>query len=127
LLVGPAEEDHEALGQVFRQQGWILHKTRALGSALAFLRDYPVPVVIAERDLPLGDWKDLLAAIRLLPDPPLLIVTSRSADECLWAEVLNLGGHDVIAKPFQPAELRWVLGGAWRIVEENRRRAQKRG
>jgi DNA-binding response OmpR family regulator len=81
--------------------------------------------VIAERDLPLGDWKDLLAAIRLLPDPPLLIVTSRLADEYLWAEVLNLGGHDVIAKPFLLAELRWVLAGAWRIVEENRKRAQK--
>jgi CheY-like chemotaxis protein len=119
LLVSPAEEDHDSLEQMFRQQGWILYKTRTLGSALAFLRANPVPVVIAERNLPPGDWVDLLNAIHRLPEPPLPIVTSQLADDYLWAEVLNLGGHDVLAKPFQLPELRWVLGGAWRIMQDN--------
>jgi len=44
--------------------------------------------------------------------PPLLIVASRLADERLWAEVLNLGGYDVLLKPFEPAELRRVIGNA---------------
>jgi len=29
--------------------------------------------------------------------------------------VLNLGGHDVLAKPFQAAEVQWALESAWRI------------
>jgi len=41
--------------------------------------------------------------------PPLLIVTSRLADERLWAEVLNLGAHDVLAKPFNAEEVVRVL------------------
>jgi hypothetical protein len=36
-------------------------------------------------------------------------VTSSCADEYLWAEVLNLGGFDVIAQPFNPEELRHIL------------------
>jgi hypothetical protein len=35
--------------------------------------------------------------ILLLPDPPVLIVTSRLADEYLWAEALNPGAYDVLA------------------------------
>ncbi len=30
-----------------------------------------------------------------------LIVTDRLANEALWSEVLNLGGYDVVAKPFE--------------------------
>jgi len=35
-----------------------------------------------------------------------LIVTSRLADECLWAEALNIGAYDVLAKPFDRNEVR---------------------
>jgi hypothetical protein len=58
-----------------------------------------------------------------LPHHPLLIVASRLADEYLWAEVLNLGGHDVLAKPFQGAEVQWVLESAWRIWTNRKKRA----
>lgn len=118
LLVSAVEEDYQFLDDVFFRQGWALHRAPTLGSALAFLRDNPVPVVITERDLPLGDWKNLFAAIQHLPRAPLLIVADRLADEHLWAEVLNLGGHDVLGKPFQERELLWVLGSAWRLAED---------
>jgi DNA-binding response OmpR family regulator len=125
LLVSAVEDDHEFLGRVFSQRGWTLHRTRTLGSALAFLRDNPVPVVVTERDLPLGNWRDLLAAIQHLPDVPLLIVAARLADEYLWAEALNLGAHDVLGKPFQATELLWVMDNAWRLAELNQIRMTK--
>jgi DNA-binding response OmpR family regulator len=125
LLVSAVEEDHEFLGQVFTQQGWILYKARTLESAVDSLRRNPVPVVMTERDLPHGDWKDVLAAIQQLPRTPLLIVTARLADEYLWAEVLNLGGHDVLSQPFQVTELLWVFGNAWRTGENNWTQALK--
>jgi DNA-binding response OmpR family regulator len=86
------------------------------------LRDLQVPVVIAEGDLAPGTWKDALMAIQQLRDPPLLVVISRLADEYLWAEALNLGAHDVLAKPFRAAELQWVLEGAWRISRQRNKR-----
>jgi DNA-binding response OmpR family regulator len=47
----------------------------------------------------------MLERISLLSDPPLFIVTSRLADERLWAEALNLGAWDVLAKPFESDEV----------------------
>jgi hypothetical protein len=43
-----------------------------------------------------------------------LVVASRLADERLWAEVLNLGGHDVLAMPFDAHEVRRVMESAVR-------------
>jgi len=118
VLVSAIEEDHRFLGRVFSQQGWMLHKTRSLESAMDLLLCDPVPVVITERDLPLGNWKDVLAAIQQLPQVPMLIVTAQLADEYLWAEVLNLGGNDVLSQPFQVTELLRVFGNAWRMCED---------
>jgi len=36
-------------------------------------------------------------------------VTSRLADERLWAEALNLGAYDVLAKPFDSTEAMRVV------------------
>jgi hypothetical protein len=42
-----------------------------------------------------------------------VVVTSRLADDYLWSEVLNLGGWDVLAKPFREQEVLYVLDSAW--------------
>jgi FixJ family two-component response regulator len=55
----------------------------------------------------------MLEHISLLPDPPLLIVTSRLADAHLWAEALNLGAYDVLAKPFDATEVIRIVSVAW--------------
>jgi DNA-binding response OmpR family regulator len=65
--------------------------------------------VICEHHLPDGTWLDILNHLDGSIEKPLLVVTSRFADEALWAEVLNLGGFDVIAKPFDPKGARHVL------------------
>jgi len=56
-----------------------------------------------------GTWRDVLDRQTFAVEPRLLIVTSDHADDCLWAEVLNLGGYDVIAKPFNKVEARYVF------------------
>ena len=114
LLISGDEEDHGFLDQVFFQRRWMLFSAQSVEGALSFLRQNPTPVVICERDVPGGGWKEILSAVQHLARPPLLIVTSRRADDHLWAEVLNLGGHDVLAKPFRTTELVWALENAWR-------------
>ena len=72
----------------------------------------PFEVILTEAHLPDGTWRDILALFADANEPPLVIVTSRVADEHLWAEVLNLGGYDVLAKPFHEQEVRHVLTSA---------------
>ena len=53
---------------------------------------------------------------------PLLIVTARCADDQLWAEVLNLGGYDVLMKPFERTEVIRVISLAWLNWKNTRER-----
>ena len=66
--------------------------------------------VRCERELPDGSWRDLFQFLATkLKNPPPLVVVSRQADEALWAEVLNLGGYDVLTKPFDGEEVNRVM------------------
>lgn len=122
LTISPLEEDHVALGSIIRQSSWSAHRAFTCQQGRALLREIPIAVVICEQSLPDGSWKDILGEVAMLPDPPLLIVASRLADHFLWAEVLNLGGYDVLAKPFDPREVFWAIGRAG--SDRNRRREQ---
>lgn len=108
LLVSPDPDDRFVLEPLFRGRNWNLGAVESLPAALEFLRKAAVPLVIAERDFVLGNWKQLLVETQHLPQAPRLVVISRMADEQLWAEVLNLGGHDVLAKPLREPEVFWV-------------------
>jgi len=70
-------------------------------------------VILCECKLPDGNWLEILNQISGRSEKCFLIVTSRLADASLWAEVLNLGGYDLLAKPFNRQEVRHVLTSAW--------------
>jgi len=114
LSVTANEEDHSALNSMLPPPKWIVSKSLTLASGLTQLRKgVPPPLILCERDLFPGSWKEMLDGIKRLSDPPLLIVTSRLADEQLWAEALNLGAYDVLAKPFEVTEVNRILSLAW--------------
>ena len=123
LLVSPFTEDMAALQAVVSGHAWRLCTVDGLEQACQMLARHRVAVVVCECDSAPGTWRDLLAFIELQSDPPLLIVTSRLADDRLWAEVLNLGGYDVLAKPFDTRELNRVLS----FAHERGRDAWNRG
>jgi DNA-binding NtrC family response regulator len=85
-----------------------------------------MPVVICESCLPDGNWKDILSQVAVLPDAPRLIVTSREPDESLWAEVLNMGGYDVLATPFEKDEVIRAVSWAWQSWEDEWSRVNQR-
>jgi DNA-binding response OmpR family regulator len=112
------------LHQVFRECGWRLFEAPDRWRATECLRRHPVQVVIAKSDMPDGSWREMLDHLRCLVRPPLLIVTSRIADEHLWAEVLNLGGYDVLAEPFERDEMVRVVASARRHFDYRPERAR---
>jgi DNA-binding NtrC family response regulator len=128
LSVGGAEEDQIALSEILSRSAsplcpgfkWSLQTTPNLTSALAAMRQQTVPIVICESELGAASWRELWAQAAQMPDPPFLIVTSRLADEYLWAEALNLGAYDVLAKPFHSAEVIRSISQAW-LHRSNRR------
>jgi DNA-binding NtrC family response regulator len=125
LSVSPIEDDHACLYDIFQRSHWNLYTDRTwtlflghtLKAAVNALRGGLIQVVISERDLLPGTWREILEHSLLLPVPPLVIVTSRFADDCLWAEALNLGAFDVVAKPFEADEVIRIFSSAWRHWE----------
>ena len=124
LVVGSTGFDQLALERAFREWGWNLHIARNRNEARAFLDQTPVDVVLSDRDLPEGGWRELLSDLQARVDPPELVVKARLADDSLWAEVLNMGGYDVLAEPLDNEEVRRVMSAAARhFVNERQRRA----
>src|SRR5271165_1029470 len=107
LLVSPAIDDRLSLERLlnasepgaYPYSRWsVVHHATPERIVIA-LKESRIPIVICDDDVSRGFWRQLVEELAQLPEPPLLIVTSRLADERLWAEALNLGAWDVLAKP----------------------------
>ncbi len=105
LFVGIAKSDGLSLDRIFLDSNWQSHRASNCQEGLGFLDQHYVPVVLADPELPDGSWRELLNGMAGLSAPPNLIVSSRLADDRLWAEVLNLGGYDVLVTPFESMEV----------------------
>jgi DNA-binding NtrC family response regulator len=105
LLVTSDDRYESSLRAIIEGSLHTTHRALNCFQALLCLQDHDVAVVVAEADLPDGNWKNLLDIASNRPDPPQLIVFSRRADDMLWAEVLNLGGYDVLPTPFAAEEV----------------------
>ncbi|MGA2579783.1 MAG: response regulator [Bryobacteraceae bacterium] len=124
LLVSPFDEDHLHLRDILKHSNWQQHEARTQKESFEFLRENVAPVVICESELPDGTWQDVLSRLGRMKCPPLLVVTSRVADDRLWSEVLNLGGYDVLAKPLNTKEVFHVAGLAWMSWKQRWQRQQ---
>jgi len=109
LLISPHDEDHRQLQAILRHSTWQQYGARTQAEALEVLRETNIPVVICESKLPDGTWRDVLSQLSRQPSPPLLVVSSRFADERLWSEALNLGAYNVLAKPLNATEVFHVV------------------
>lgn len=114
LLVSPYGDDYTALKALLSPDSWSIGRCNGASDALQEIGTGRPVLVICERDLPDGTWRTVLAGCEASSNPPALLVISRHADESLWAEVLNLGGYDVLLKPFDRVELSRVTAMACR-------------
>ena len=120
LAVFPDGEDRASLREIFAGSAWTFHGIATLAEARLLLKASSIEVVISECSLGDGHgWKDLLGNIQDMMNPPPLIVADRLADDRLWAEVLNLGCHDLLAKPFDCKEVLYTVGTAHRWREHH--------
>jgi DNA-binding NtrC family response regulator len=114
LIVSPHADDYSSIKQILRNDCWQIEHARNLEEAANHLKQLSASVIICERDLPDGTWKDLLQRTQDLQPAPSILVVSRQADERLWSEVLNLGGYDVMPKPFERRDAVRIISMAWR-------------
>lgn len=109
LICSPSEKIRTALSAILAAGGWIVHHATTHCETIALLEKHEIPVVIAD-----GRWREILEFAAVLPGRPSVIVTVPFADEALWAEVLNLGGYDVLSQPFDVNEVTRIASAGFR-------------
>lgn len=114
VIVSANAGDLARLRNILHHSDWNLVHCPTVSDARDHVSSNTTAAVITDASLSDGTWKDLLHVCETVSQPPMVLVTSRHADDRLWAEVLNIGGYDVLLKPFDPAEVARVVGMAWR-------------
>ena len=109
LAVSADLGDSKALEAIL--ENWTIKPVQTCAEALAALRRSKCAAVLCEKELPDGNWCDLLESLARFGQLPV-IVMSHAADESLWVDVLAHGGFDLVAKPLDPVEVRRVTGCA---------------
>jgi DNA-binding NtrC family response regulator len=122
VMASPSAGECRSLRSICRYWKWRLYEARSCQEALLLTRKHHVPVVISEPSLADGDWRTILGGLAELPHQPRLIVSSRLADHHLWADVLSLGGYDVLITPFDATEVSRVVFLAWHSARQERER-----
>jgi len=123
LAIVPPGDDRTTLKEVLTPTNWQVMFSNTFREAQTALRTFSISVVLSDSHLLDGySWRDVLQELSAAPSPILLIVADRLADEALWAEVLNLGGYDVLARPFDPRELLHAVAAAGRSREYDMKR-----
>ena len=113
LSISPNDEDYQALRLIFSHTNWTIIRVESVADALAYLKTHEMTVVLSACNLRDGVWKDVLNAVRRLDHPPEVVVFAPHADDWLWADVLELGGYDVLESPFDATEVYRVVSLAW--------------
>ena len=126
LAISPFEEDLSFFQHMFDDAGWKLLTAHTRRQAVADLSHGPIAVVICERHLIDGNWKDVLSRLASILNPPRLIVVSHRSDEGLGTEVLNMGGFDLLRAPLHEMEVVHAVGSAVLDWMEQQRQGQVR-
>jgi DNA-binding NtrC family response regulator len=124
LALLSSSADRDAMRDIIGHSKWKLRFGEGFGDVPEILKGEDVGVILSDCALPDGhSWKDLLHVIDETPPARPLIVTDWLADQHLWGEVLNLGGYDLLAKPFHPEEVFRVISLAWQSWRSRLERA----
>lgn len=109
IAIGSNPEDHAALQGLADALHWRVWSVTTCWDALEQLASDHVAAIFCEAILEDGSWKDVLKLVGTSAGAPPVVVTSRFADAFLWSEVLNMGGYDVLLKPFNARDVTHVL------------------
>lgn len=121
LTVSSLDRNRDQLRGVLQQSQFRVVEAGSVREALRQVSRKRIFAIICDSDLPDGTFHKLLSETNGRAGSPLVIVTSANADEQLWGEVLNLGGYDVLAQPFDDVEIGRVTDAAlrqWKLEAE---------
>ncbi len=126
LVICSAAAQREAIEKTCRATGCKVAVSHGWRDACLALSRDAVDVILCDDQLRDGSWKDVLSAIAPMPEAPKVVVMAEGAPAGVCAEVMNLGGFDVLDKPVQESDLTRAVAAGCRSLEYEKAARQKR-
>ena len=105
LVATPNDRHYRALENAILGTGWSLFRSYNLVEGLSAVINHEIEVIFTDCELPDGSWRDMVQSLRACRNAPRVIVFSQLADDRLWMDVLQSGGYDLVATPFDSEEI----------------------
>jgi DNA-binding NtrC family response regulator len=112
LFVSPSANDARSLAEILAGVAIKVRHAESLGVAREVLEREAFGAVLTESRLPDGNWEDVVALVEKARPGTAVVVTDKLADARLWADVLDSGAYDLLAKPFYSREVQRILCNA---------------
>jgi DNA-binding NtrC family response regulator len=125
LLISTRRSDTDVLHAVLEGSDTQLTAVRCYREAVTALGRDVFAVIICDEHLSDGSWKDLLGQIAFLNEAPKLVVLASEPSPSLYAEALNLGAWELLARPIQEHEARRIVDVACQKIAGRRRPARE--
>jgi FixJ family two-component response regulator len=101
LLASERDDDHHALQTILHNTRWTLARASSWADAADFCARPGKPVILVDRYFRGSDWRFTVSSLVNLEADSCLILLSDVSDQYLWNEVVQHGGFDVLARPFE--------------------------
>jgi two-component system cell cycle response regulator CtrA len=105
LLIESDATAAQGLTGILQNAGFMVDHTDLGDEALEMLRHYDYDLALIDLDLPDGDGSELVRRMRHARHPVPALVLSNATHAASRIRALVAGADDVLAKPFDPAEL----------------------
>jgi FixJ family two-component response regulator len=118
LAIITSHADRTQLERIFEKAGWNIFFDDGIEAA-ADNRNIPTHVIVYDRDLPNVDWRQAVQQLASGQPRRGVILASSVVDDYLWEEVIQLGGYDVVSKPFREDEVTHAIEFAWAAITKS--------
>ena len=117
LLASERVDDYQTLHELLQDTKWSVARALSWGEVSSFCGRVASPVVLVDRHFQGSDWRFTLSSLLNTTENCCLILLSDVSDPYLWNELVQYGGFDVLARPFERSEVLRTLAFAQRHCE----------
>jgi hypothetical protein len=117
LLASERDDDYQTLQALLHNTRWSLARALSWGEASSFCGRVVNPVVLVDRHFQGSDWRFTVSSLLNPTANCCLILLSDVSDPYLWNELVQYGGFEVLARPFERSEVLRTLAFAQKHCE----------
>jgi FixJ family two-component response regulator len=114
LLASGRDDDYQTLQSFLHGTKWRVERALSWNEVPSLCECHLNPVVLVDRYFQGADWQSTVASLLDPAARRCVILLSDVSDPYLWNELVQQGGFDVLARPFECPEVLRILAFAQR-------------